>query len=187
MTKEIIDYDELKAGFEKIRAKEKSKQKGLKGVRRSANRLAPTTTMFPWPYPYPGDDIFSDIIKKALKYVMDKFFPKPADFGEDDLKNIEHLIQMGRLQGLEEMEIRVSKDLGSKIELSSKLPIENIPLGTSLTLQKNNKGDYVIHVRYESVKHLRDLDALRQYDELRKQGIISEEDFERKKKQILEN
>jgi hypothetical protein len=185
MTKQEIDYDVLKNGFKRIAEQNVSPSIGSTLAKVAFGGIFGTNkSLVPMPYPYP-EPILLKLVGAAAKQIIEKFFSDPASFSDDDLKNIEHLIQEGRRQGLEEMEIRISKDLGAKIELSVNLPVENVPIGTSLNLERKNNGDYAIHVKFGNISHKDETEALQGYHNLLKDGILTKEEFEKKKTEIL--
>ena len=109
----------------------------------------------------------------------------PADFNEDDRDNITHMIEVGRRQGLEEMEIVVGKRRGDKMGLSAGLPIQGLPVKVDASVECTREGDYKIHVRYGAPGHPQDIEALERYHDLMKQGIITPAEYEAKKRKIL--
>lgn len=179
MKKEVINYDDMRAGVRKAKAKSSPSMKKslVKGF-----LLGPTFTSIPY---FPQQDILIRMLGKALAELFKKYFSNPADFSEDDRENIEHLIREGRRQGLEELEINISKDLGAKIDLSAGFPVKGIPLGVKISVDKKSNGDYVIRVKYLPINHMQDIEALKKYADLHEKGVLTDEEFERKKRDIL--
>lgn len=175
MMKETINYDDLKNACLKTK---KSGGTGslTKGLFGGMIRGGLSSTLRP---------MYPDPLSALLIALINKWFSNSANFSEDDRENIEHLIREGRRQGLEQMEIQISKDLGQKIGLSGKLPIENIPIGVSIEVDQKKNGSYVINVKFQPQSHCEDVEAIKQYAKLRQEGIISDEEFEKKKKAIL--
>lgn len=174
MKTKIIDYDELKSGMNKLKRK-KTAPMGAGPVK---GLLVPSLL------PIPSPNILDLLLGKVVTEIIKSFFNEPADFSDNDLENIEHLINEGRRQGLEELDIKISKDLGSKIGLSVGLPIE-VPIGVNLNLDKNNKGEYIINVKFKDISYKDEAEALKRYSELHKDGILTDEEFALKKKEIL--
>ena len=177
--KESVNYDDLRKISRKMEEQGGSSLAGTL-ANRVMKGILPFGGLLP-PSPLPDPTLM------VLKVLFAKFFSDPVDFSDDDTENIEHLIQEGRRQGLEEMEIHVSKDLGGKMGLSANVPIEGVPVGVSANVEKKNNGDYVIHVKFRAVNHAEDLNALKSYAELRDNGTITEKEFKQKKREILGN
>lgn len=121
----------------------------------------------------------------AISKLITAFFPDPAEFSDDDLENIEHLIEEGRKQGLEKLDITINKDLGSSFEVSAGIPIDGAAHNAKIELKKTNKGDYVIKVDYKEISYTAEVEAPQKYAQLNKDGIITDEEFKNKKKEIL--
>ena len=136
----------------------------------------------------PLDPLTKSIVDKILEVIFEDNSKNSSSITEEDSKQISQLIAQGREQGLEELDIRISKDLGAKLEASATLPIE-VPVNASAALEKKSNGEYCIKVKYavikasegdEKVKYLREL------HQLHKDGILTDEEYTEAKKKAIE-
>jgi hypothetical protein len=177
--KENVNYDDLRDFYQTMEEQGGSSWAGTM-AKTALKAILPGSGLLPIPR-------WPDPTTALLKALFDKFFSDPVDFSDDDAENIEHLIEEGRRQGLEEMEIRVSKDLGGKMGLSANVPLEGVPVGVTANVEKKNNGDYIIHVKFRPKTHLEDVQAIKEYEKLFKDGTITKKQLEKKKKDILGN
>lgn len=134
----------------------------------------------------PMDMINGWMLKKVSDRIAEVFFEdaagNAAGITEDDAGYIIDIIEAGRKQGLEEMHINVSKELGSKIEASGTLPVE-VPFNVSANLEKSGSGEYCIKVKYMPVDGL---DRIAKLKTLYEAGTLTDEEFAEAKKKIIE-
>ena len=128
------------------------------------------------------------IAEKIVEIIFEDNSKHSSSITEEDSKHISQLIAKGREQGLEELEIKISKDLGTKLEASATLPIE-VPINASASLDKKTNGEYSIKVKYAPIKASEGdekVKFLRELHKLHEDGILTDAEYTDAKKKAIE-
>lgn len=78
---------------------------------------------------------------EGIKYVVDRF-SLPGSLSQDDAENIKKILEEGRNQKVDEMEIEMSRDVAMGLSING---IE----GTDVTFGSKGKAKYVMKVKYK--------------------------------------
>ena len=134
----------------------------------------------------PGNPIEAWVYKKITETISEVFFDdkskQSGSITKEDVERISRLIADGRNQGVEELEIKISKDFGVKLEAAATLPFE-VPVNAKALLCKQDNGEYLIKVKYLPPASI---DGLRDLHELHKQGALSDEEYAEAKKRVIQ-
>ena len=83
---------------------------------------------------------YMDLWEK-IKYLVDRF-SSPGSLSQDDAENIRKILEEGRNQKVDEMEIEMSRDTATGLDING---IE----GADITLGSKGKTKYVMKVKYK--------------------------------------
>lgn len=129
-----------------------------------------------------GDMICRKLSEKIWEVIFEDRSKNAPTITKEDCDNISRIIDEGRKKNLEELEIKISKDLGIKLEASAVLPVE-VPINVSAQLCKNSQGEYSIKVKYlpKTIEE-------RLYDlkELHEKRLLTDEEYTEAKRRIIE-
>lgn len=129
-----------------------------------------------------GDMIYRKLSEKIWEVIFEDRSKNSPTITKEDCDNISRMIDEGRKKNLEELEIKISKDLGFKLEATAGLPVE-VPINVSAQLCKNSQGEYSIKVRYlpKTIEE-------RLYDlkELHEKRLLTDEEYTEAKRRIIE-
>ena len=165
-----IDYDKLK-------------EDAKAGVSKTGNSFL-LNSLYPTHYP---NNPSIDLVKIGFKFLKKLIFDSDDSSSvENDWNNIETIIKTAKENGVDELEIKISKELGDKMEISSTLPIE-LPVNASIKLDKKDSQNYHINIKFKEINYHEQADVLERFAELLEKGIITKEEFKKKKDEIFGN
>lgn len=78
---------------------------------------------------------------EGMKYLIDRF-SSPGSLSQDDAENIRKILEEGRNQKVDEMEIEMSRDIANGFSING---IE----GVDITFGTKGKTNYVMKVKYK--------------------------------------
>lgn len=78
---------------------------------------------------------------EGIKYIVDRF-SSPGSLSQDDAENIKKILEEGRNQKVDEMEIEMSRDIATGLSING---IE----GADITFGSKGKTKYVMKIKYK--------------------------------------
>ena len=146
-----------------------------------------TNPIISHPLPYLRDPIAEYLIKKITEHLFEVDYEdhskQSSSITQEDVQRISQIIAEAKKQGLEELDIKISKDFGAKLAAAATLPIE-VPVNASLELNQNQFGEYTIKVKFQRPNE--EMLKLQNLYELHQQGVLTDEEFAEAKKRIID-
>jgi hypothetical protein len=101
------------------------------------------TSAFPhgWRSLIPGYDIYKLLIEPLAQRVISAATIKPGN----DLENIKEIIKSGKENGVDELEIKVSKEVGINIGTN----LEKLGVPCDINFNIGSQGETIINVKYK--------------------------------------